>query len=241
MRAKRRLHFGPRINGAQYRMSRESRVHTLHPLSRSSNSSRTLSPLKKKHAISTSLVIYERAKHFSHLLRRIWRLVGRKWKGEKETRRRRNAGEFFRSRDATRDVVGVSRVGRKSWISVRASTVDDTSGRAKRRRSERDEKSRGSPPVSGEERKVYRKDIREVAGRQERAADARATATNSRLFHPPPPLPPTIKRHQHLLVRGFCAVATECRLQRSPAGHDTRSNAGLLVVECRDMVKVVGW
>lgn len=73
------------------------------------------------------------------------------------------------------------------------------------------------------------------AGRREQPTRARPRPTHASS------LPPTIKRHQHRLVRGFCAVATKYRLRGSPAGRDTRSNAGLHSVERRDMVKVVEW
>lgn len=116
--------------------------------------------------------------------------------------------------------------GRKSWISVRTGIADDTSERVKRRRSERDGKSRGSPPVTGEKRKVYRKDIREVADRQERATDARARETTaiSRLssasLPPPPSLLPLSNATSIVLVRGFCAVAIRVSSSSSPAGYD---------------------
>lgn len=64
------------------------------------------------------------------------------------------------------------------------------------------------------------------AGRREQPTRARPRPTRASSF------PSTIKHHQHRLVRGFCAVATECRLHVSTVLEVTLV---LLVVKCRDM------
>lgn len=165
--------------------------------------------IKKRHVpfqqISTSLPLSTRIRveHFSRLLRRTWRLVGRKSRregDEKEKERRRILPVLRRSPRCRLDV---SRAGRKSWISIRASTADDTSGRAKRRGGDDGDggdgasemrKVGGSPPVSGggEESlpERYPGSCRPAGESSRRARDRDQLAP---LSFPPP----TIKRHQH--------------------------------------------
>lgn len=202
MRPKQRLHFGLRI-----KPNTEYLVNLVHTLPPEQEIDFELSPLKKKtrnqhkfHCLHANT---------SRLLHRIWRLVGRKSKRE-GTRRRKNTDEFSQSR-SPRCLRRLSRRSEVLDLGSGLGTADDTSGRVKRRRSERDGKSWSSPP-GARRRKVYRKDIRE-AGRP--AGESSRRARDRDQLAPLPSLLPTIKHHQHRLVRGFCAVATECRLHVS--------------------------
>lgn len=142
---------------------------------------------RTKHAISTkSRYLRERAKTLFTFITPE-RLVGRNRKREGDEKEKEtpadSSGLATQPAMSSASPAPVGNPGSR-FGPVRRTIRPDTRNA---RRCERDEKSRGSPPVSGEERKVYRKDIREVGGRQERAADARATAADSRLFPSTPP------------------------------------------------------